>query len=481
MYTDNKKLKDFKRDITGKKVAFLGIGVSNTPAVKYLVSLGAKVAAFDKAGPEKIGRFLEGLSEIDVELHLGNDYLSCLTGYDYIFRTPVIRPDLPEIRQAIAEGAVLTSEIELFMALCPAKIIGVTGSDGKTTTSTIIHRILERAGFRCWLGGNIGVPLLDRVEEIKAEDKAVLELSSFQLMTMRQSPDIAVITNISPNHLDIHKSMEEYVEAKKNIFRFQNPKQRIILNYDDRITGAFAAECTGKPVFFSMNGSISAEEACVLKDNGCLTMIHEGKETKMLHRGNILIKGSHNIQNYLCAIAATACMAGPGEIADVAAAFPGVEHRNEFVAQVHGVKYYNDSIGTSPTRTIATLNSFDDKVILIAGGYDKNLSYESLGEAIAEKVKCLVLAGDTSRRIRDSYYAFMSRAGAAGPYGGYIPVFMCDSLESAVKKAVNAASEGDNVLLSPASASFDMFRNFEEKGNRYKELVKACIQKEDGQ
>ncbi len=463
----NSKLADFKKMVKGRKVAFIGIGVSNTPAVIYLKSLGAEVAAFDRADPGYIRQYLDRLKGYDVEIHLGNGYLDALHGFDYIFRTPVLRYDLPEIEEAVREGAVLTSEIEMFLDLCPAEVFGVTGSDGKTTTTNIISNILEASGYRCWMGGNTGMPLLDRIDEVREGDKVVLELSSFQLQTMKKSPDVAVITNISPNHLDIHKSMEEYVEAKKNICRYQNGKQKTIINYDNLITRSFAGKFEGRQIFFSVSGSDISEGVVLKGEDICRIDGHSAMPVPFMKKSDIFLKGMHNVENYLAAAAAVMEHVQPEKITETAKSFRGVEHRIEFVREASGVRYYNDSIGTSPTRTIASINAFDGKVILIAGGYDKNLPYEAMGKVIADKVKCLILSGKTAEKIKGALKDYSESTGE----GANIPVIIRDNFDDTVGEACRRAENGDVVLFSPASASFDMFRNFEEKGNRFKELV----------
>lgn len=460
----NIKLEEYKKKIKNKKVAVLGMGVSNTPLIKYLAGLNVDVTAFDKADAEKLQPVLEELKGLNVKYSLGPKYLENLKGFDIIFKTPVVRFDIPELVRAREEGAEVTSEMEVFVELCPAQIFAVTGSDGKTTTTTLIYEMLKREGYKCWLGGNIGYPLLSRIDEINETDKVVLELSSFQLHTMTTSPDIAVITNVSPNHLDVHKSMEEYVDAKKNIFRFQTEKNKLILNYNNDITRSMADEAKSKVVFFSRLNEL--DEGSFLKND---TLVYkERNEVKSLVKASdIFIRGAHNVENYLAASAAVIDYVKPETIHDVAVEFKGVPHRMEFVREVNGVSFYNDAIGTSPARTIAGLKSFDEKVILIAGGYDKKISYDEMGEVLAEKVKTLVLTGPTAAKISEALDKEIRRTGNDVE----VDVIMCTTFEEAVEKAYKSAKPGDKVVLSPASASFDMFKNFEEKGNRFKQLV----------
>lgn len=460
----NNKLIDFKKNIKDKKVAVLGIGVSNSPLIKYLAVMGVDITAFDKSDENKLESAIKEFEGLNIRYSLGEGYLDNLKGFDMVFRTPGMRFDLPALQRAREEGAEITSEMEVFLELCPAEIFAVTGSDGKTTTTTLIYNMLKEQGYKCWLGGNIGIPLLSKIDEINEADKVVLELSSFQLHTMKKSPQTAVITNISPNHLDIHKSMDEYIDAKKNIFKYQSGKNKVVLNYDNDILRELAKEAVGNVVFFSRVNSIK-EGASM--DGNELNYIKDGRRTDIVNAGDILLPGVHNIENYLAAIAAVIDYVEPETIGKVAVEFKGVEHRIELVRELKGVRFYNDSIASSPTRTIAGLNSFKQKVILIAGGYDKKIPYEVMGEAIAEKVKCLVLIGQTGSKIEKALKEESERTGN----GKDIEIIKCDSLEDAVESAYRHSAEGDIITLSPASASFDMFKNFEERGNKFKQIV----------
>lgn len=460
----NEKLEQFKKDIVKKRVAVLGIGISNTPLIKYLGRLGVEVTAFDKAEKEELEPALRSLEGLKVEYSLGPDYLEKLWCFDVIFKTPKIRFDIPELLREAKAGAEITSEMEVFCRLCPARIFGVTGSDGKTTTTTLIYKILEHSGYRCWLGGNIGTPLLDRIDEISGSDMVVLELSSFQLHTMRSRINTAVVTNLSPNHLDVHKSMQEYIEAKKNIFLYQNENDTLVLNYDNAITRSFAAEGPGRVIMFSRTNDV--DEGVVLA-GGRIVYRHGSRELDIVAADEIKIPGVHNVENYMAAAAATADFVKPTDVRAVAVSFGGVEHRSEHVRTVNGISFFNDSIGSSPTRTMATIRAFRDRVILIAGGYDKHLSYDEMGEVLAERVKCLVLFGQTSDKIESALEAEVQRSRR----GADIPVFRCASMEEAVKIAYENAVPGDVVLLSPASASFDHYKNFEERGNHFKKIV----------
>lgn len=460
----NKRVEEYRAYIKDKKVAVLGIGVSNTPLIKYLLDMKVDVTAFDKADREKLASVIDEFKGSDLKYSIGKNYLSALKGFDIIFRTPGMRFDLPELVEARENGAEITSEMEVFFDLCPAPIFAVTGSDGKTTTTTLIYNMLKEEGYNCWLGGNIGNPLLTRAGDINENDKVVLELSSFQLHTMKKSPHVAVITNISPNHLDIHKSMEEYVEAKCNIFRYQSAGDKLVLNYDNDITRSFKPEARGKAVFFSRVNRLS--EGAVL-ENGRLVYKADGKEIDIVGQDKIVIPGNHNVENYLAAIAAVIDHVKPETIRRVAASFKGVEHRGELVRELNGVKFYNSSIDSSPNRTAAALSVFKQRVILIAGGKDKGIPYDSIGPVIAEKVKCLLLIGPTGPKIEKSLQDEIEKTGK----GSEIKVIKCTTYEEVVKKAYAQAVPGDIIILSPASTSFDMFKNFEERGNVFKEIV----------
>lgn len=459
----NKKLDEFKKYIKSKNVAVIGLGISNTPLVKYLCNLGVGVTVFDRAAKEDVKDKIEMFEGFNVKFSLGKDYLSLLKGFDIIFKTPIVRPDIPELQEERARGAIVTSEMEVFVDLCPAEIFAVTGSDGKTTTTTLLYNILKETGFKCWLGGNIGMPLLDKIDEITANDKVVLELSSFQLHTMSKSPDISIVTNLSENHLDVHKSMNEYVEAKKNIFKFQNENNTVVLNYDNQITKIFAEQAKSNVMLFSRLNDIKIGATVV---DGMVVYKNGEKTVPIVKVDDILLLGEHNVENYLAVVAATIKYTSPDVINKVATTFGTVEHRIEFVRELNGVKFYNDSIGTSPTRTIASVKSFKQKVILIAGGYDKKISYQPMGKICIEKVKGLVLMGQTAPIIQNVVVDEMSKHEEIK-----IPIVNVDSLESAVKKAYEMANDGDIVILSPASASFDMFKNFEVRGNEFKKLV----------
>lgn len=373
-------LREYFNSLKGKRVAVIGLGVSNKPLVEGLLDAGVAVMVCDKRRREEFNGLVETLERRGMSAVLGPDYLERLGGADIIFRTPGLRPDVPQIARAVAEGAKLTSEMEAFLELCPCRIIAVTGSDGKTTTTTIIAGLLKAAGYRTFVGGNIGHPLLCQVDDIRPDDMVVLELSSFQLMTVRQSPGIAVVTNLAPNHLDVHKDMDEYVEAKRNIFAYQDACDRLVLNADNDLTAGFAKQARGAVTLFSRKKPV--EGGVYLREK---TVMCGGRP--VLTVDDILLPGLHNLENYMAAIAAVDGLVPDEVIRDFARVFGGVEHRIELVRELDGVRYYNDSIASSPSRTIAGLRSFDQRVILIAGGYDKHIPYDALGPEIARSVK----------------------------------------------------------------------------------------------
>ena len=452
-------LTEYIDSIKNKKLTVIGIGVSNIPLIKKLAESGCRVCARDKREFDKIECAAE-LEKLGAKLQLGEDYLKDIEA-DVIFRTPGIRPDVPEIAEAVKCGAELTSEMEVFFKVCPCVKIAVTGSDGKTTTTTLISELLKAEGVTVHLGGNIGTPLLCSAEEMGAEDAAVIELSSFQLMTMKDSPKIAVVTNVAPNHLDVHKDMAEYIQAKKNICACQHEGDICVLNRDNEIAASFAEEAKGEVRFFSMKEPVDNGVFC---ENDIIYAVKNGERTRLMEAGLIKIPGRHNIENYMAAYAAVMDVVKPETLRKVAAEFGGVAHRIEFVRELRGVKYYNDSIASSPSRTKAGLNSFTQKVILIAGGKDKGVPFDELGDDIVKHVKKLVLTGLTKDKI---YSAVVN----SPLYKGEPEIFVVDEFKNAVLKARDVAEKGDVVLLSPACTSFDRFKNFEERGNIFKSIV----------
>ena len=426
---------------------------------------GAQVTLRDRRTREQIGEEAELLEQQGITLKLGEGYLDGLCEEDLILRTPGMNYLTPALQQAKESGVAVTSEMELFFELCPCKIYAVTGSDGKTTTTSVIAEFLKAQGFRVFLGGNIGFPLLPRIEQIGPDDRAVVELSSFQLISMRKSPDVAVVTNVAPNHLDVHKDMQEYIDSKRNIYLHQGGLSRTVINADNEITASFLPEIRGEAMQFSRK--ITPKLGCYLAEDGTLTMADRHSVTPVLHMDEIKIPGIHNVENYLAAISAVWGEVSKENIVEVAKTFAGVEHRIELVRELDGVKWYNDSIASSPTRTIAGLNSFRQKIILIAGGYDKKIPFEPLAPKILEKVKMLILMGVTAPKIEAAVTS------CAGYAQSGLRILHVSSMQEAVEQAKQAAGEGDIVSLSPACASFDLYPDFEARGRHFKELVKA--------
>ena len=452
---------EYLTSLQGKTVAVIGIGVSNQPLIQLLLSRGIAVTACDRKSREALGIVGDQLEAAGCRLQLGQNYLQGLN-QDVIFRTPGMRPDLPELRDAVERGSVLTSEMEVFFAVCPCMKIGVTGSDGKTTTTTIIAELLKRAGRTVHLGGNIGHPLLAETGDMRPDDIAVLELSSFQLMTMTHSPHIAVLTNLAPNHLDVHKDFAEYISAKENIFTHQAAEDIAVFNADNIYTAEEAERAVGRTRLFSRKQEL--EDGVFLRGDAVIAR-RDSLEREIMKTTDIKLPGVHNIENYMAAIAAVDGLVPDAIIREFAREFGGVEHRIELIRTRRGVRWYNDSIASSPSRTIAGLNSFDRKVILIAGGKDKGISYEALGPVVNEHVKLLILCGATAGVIRRS-------TEQASNYNGLEIVDVAD-YHQAVALADSRAEDGDVVILSPASTSFDRFANFMERGRLFKEIVNA--------
>lgn len=437
-------------NLRGKRVAVLGLGVSNRPLVRLLLEFGCIVYGGDRTEREKLDAEVLELEKLGCKLYLGEHFYEEMSA-DVAFRTPGMHPDSPAVTALRNSGATITSEMEAFFQVCPCDIIAVTGSDGKTTTTTLISEMLKAEGKTVWLGGNIGTPLLPLTRQMKETDVAVVELSSFQLMDMNYSPRVAVITNLAPNHLDVHKDMDEYVEAKKNIYRFQDANGVLVVNADNAITAPLRGNGTTKTFARVGQGNVCLKDSVICRNGGAV-----------LDSKDILLPGVHNIENYMAAIAAVEGLVSDETIQTVAKTFGGVEHRIELVRIKDGVRFYNDSIASSPSRTIAGLRSFEDKVILIAGGYDKHIPYDVLGPEICAHVKKLFLGGATGPLIRE----------AVENCDGEKPEIVdCGDFTSAVYAAAKAAQPGDVVLMSPASAAFDQFKNFMVRGQYFKKLV----------
>lgn len=454
-------LDEYVGTIRDKRIAVIGAGVSNTPLIELLLEKGCGVTVRDKRGIDEMGAEAERLSALGAELRCGEDYLDALDE-ELIFRTPGLMPFEPHLRAAEAGGAVVTSEMEAFFALCPCRSIAVTGSDGKTTTATIISELLKAAGYTVHLGGNIGRPLLCEIPRIKKDDYAVLELSSFQLHSMFCRPDVAVITNISPNHLDKHRDYQDYIDAKRAIYKNQRPDARLVLNYDDAHSDYYRSSAVSRVSFFSDRAELSEGVVC---KGGAIYRVSGGARAEMMRADEIRLPGEHNLLNYLAAFDAVRGLVDDGVCRAVAMSFGGVEHRLEHVRELRGVEYINDSIGTSPTRTAAGLHALRVKPIVIAGGYDKHIPFDTLGDELCLHAKRVFLTGATAQKISDAVRASRYYEGSA------LELFMTDGFEDAVRAAAASAQAGDIVLLSPACAAFDRFKNFAERGKIFKKIV----------
>ena len=459
----NGKLETLLTEWRQKRLLILGLGVSNRPLARLLLAAGCRVTGCDRTDREHLDREVLELEEQGLELRLGPGYLDRLEA-DVVFRTPGMHPANPALEALRSQGAVVTSEMEVFFQVCPCPVIAVTGSDGKTTTTTLSAEMLQAAGKTVWVGGNIGKPLLPEAERMAPSDWAVVELSSFQLMDMDRSAHIAVVTNLAPNHLDVHRDMAEYVEAKKHVFSYQGAGDVLVLNGDNAITRSFAAEAPGQVRWFSRQGR---PDRGVYLEDGVLYRAAPSGPQAIMAQTDILLPGMHNVENYMTALAAVEGLVSDETARQVAQTFGGVEHRIELVREKDGVRFYNDSIASSPSRTIAGLRSFPQKVILIAGGYDKHIPYDALGPEICRHVKRLIVTGATGEKIRQAVLA-------APEYREYQPeILFIEDFDQAVRQAAGGAEPGDVVLLSPASAAFDKFRNFMVRGQHFKDLVRS--------
>ena len=454
-------LNEYVNSIKDKRIAVIGVGVSNTPLINLLLSCGCNVTVCDKRSLSEMGMEALDLINRGAKLKLGEDYLEGLD-HDIIFRTPGLMPFDPHLEAAKARGSLITSEMEVFFALCPCKTIAVTGSDGKTTTTTIISELLKAAGYRVHLGGNIGHPLLCEIPETVADDIAVLELSSFQLHSMYCKPNVAVVTNISPNHLDKHKDYQDYIDAKRAEFEHQNEDDKLILNFDDEHSAYYAHFAHAPVSYFSDKNRVDRGVIC---ENGMILRVNGTEQQEIMGAEEIKLPGEHNLLNYLAAFAAVEGLVSNEICRQVAMSFAGVEHRLEQVRVLNGVTYINDSIGTSPTRTSAGLHALKVKPIVIAGGYDKHIPFDGLGDELCKFAKRVFLTGDTAESIHKAIVnsPFYAESG--------LEVQLIDDFKEAVLAASASAEPGDIVLLSPACAAFDRFKNFAERGKYFKEIV----------
>ena len=458
------RVKAFLEGLKNKKIALIGIGRSNLPLVSLFTRYGARVTVCDRKRESEVEpQDLKQILDAGAQVCLGEDYLDKLDA-EIVFRTPGMYFNNEKLQSLIKKGIVVTSEMEVFFKLCPARIYAVTGSDGKTTTTSVIAKMLETQGKKVYLGGNIGVALLPRIEEITADDYAVVELSSFQLISMRQSPDVAVITNVAPNHLDVHGTMKEYVESKLNLIVHQDGFSKTVLNADNQITNDMSSLVRSNLCYFSRTRTDLNGAYC--DENGDIYINKNGEKTFVMNKTDIRLPGEHNVENYICACSAVSDEVSVENMKKVAREFGGVEHRIEFVRELDGVKYYNDSIATSPTRTIAGLKAFGKKIIVIAGGYDKKIPYEPLGPYINEFVHTLILMGATAKKIEQAVVEADNFA------QNNIKILHAEDMAQAVSLARENACEGDVVSLSPASAGFDKYKDFEARGRHFKQIVK---------
>ncbi len=459
----NKKLEEFERKLKNQKVAVIGLGVSNMPLLDYLHEKEANITVFDDKDEEKISKdIIKKIENYEIKAFFGKESLNNLKGFELIFRSPSCLPTKAELISEKERGAIITTEIEQLIKMAPCKIIGITGSDGKTTTTTLTYEILKNAGYNVYLGGNIGIPLFTKLNEIKPDDIIVLELSSFQLMGMEVSPDISAITNITPNHLNVHKNYEEYIEAKKNIFKNQKDTGVLVLNADNKLTNDCQNEANGEVILFSSKQKL---DYGFIVDNGIIKECDDGIRRHLVSINEIKLKGIHNLENICTALALTKNLVDTDKAIDIIKNFSGVQHRLEFVRSINGVDWYNDSASTSPTRGISALNSFDKEIVLIAGGADKNLDYTPLAKPIVEKVKCLILIGQTAMKIFDAVKNELETENKE------LDIHFCETFKQSLELAKRVAKQGQVVLFSPASTSFDMFKDMYDRGNQFREEV----------
>ena len=452
-------VKRYYESVAGKRIFFLGAGLSHEELIKKHADSGALVTLCDARGEGQLGDYLQRLGNIKFNTSLGARYLDEIMNADIIYRTPGIDYTKPEIQRAVSAGITVASEMELFFSCCPCPIIGITGSDGKTTTSTLIAETLAAAGYIVHLGGNIGRPLSPELEKIGEDDIVVVELSSFQLISMKQSPQTAVVTNVTPNHLDHHKDMKEYIDAKRNILLYQTPGSSSVLNAGNDLTRGMRKDVRGELVEF---GRAPVSNGAYIQDN-ILYAARQGGVLKVMELDSLLLRGEHNKDNIAAAYCAVTPYVSDEVFRETVMNFTGVEHRIEFVKEIDGVSWYNDSIATSPSRTSAGLKSFPGKAILIAGGADKGLSYDDLAKIIQKRAKLVLLCGPTAAKIEK----------AVADAGGGVEIIVTGGIFESVKSAAEKAERGDVVLLSPASPSFDAYRDFEERGRHFKQLVNA--------
>jgi UDP-N-acetylmuramoylalanine--D-glutamate ligase len=448
----------------GERVTIIGLGREGIALARYLSGRGAKVTVTDIKNANRLRSALDELTGLPIRYLLGGHPREALDA-DTIFVSPGVPMQIRLLREAQERGIALSSETKLFFSLCPAPIIGITGSSGKTTTTALVGEILKAQGRRTFVGGNIGSPLINLVDQLKEEDSVVMELSSFQLAGLDRSPHIAALLNLSPNHLDRHESMDDYVAAKTNIVKFQGPGDHAILNADQSLTREVARLCRGQVALFSHDEQV---DAGAFLDRESVVVRWKGETRTVCDVSEIRLLGPHNVDNVLAACAITAAArADIGAMRTAVTSFGGVEHRLQPVAQIGGARYYDDSIATSPQRTIAALNSFANPIILLAGGREKHLPLEELAQLILARAKALVLFGEAAPLLEQAVLD-------ANPAdrGRRLPIYHSADMREAVLAAARLTEEGDVVLLSPACTSFDMYKDFAERGAHFQSLVR---------
>lgn len=453
-------------ELRGLRTAVVGVGVSNIALIRFLLKRGAKVTACDAKTATELGDRYHELRELGVDIRLGEGYLESLGDFDVLFLTPGMKKSGPEIEEALRRGTKVSCEAGLFLELCERPVIGITGSAGKSTTTSLVGEILKTAGRNVIVGGNIGQPLIEYVDIMPENAWIVMELSSFQLELVRVSPHVGAILNITPNHLDVHPSMEHYVNAKQNVVLYQKPEDCAVLNFDQDLTRGIARTIPSRTAWFSLENSVSPG---AFLDGDRVVLHLSGNPVEVVRAGSLRLKGRHNVANFLAAVTIGGLSDCPVEaMRIVARQFKGLEHRLEEVAELNGVRFVNDSIATTPERAIAGLRSFSSPVVLIAGGYNKKLDFSELGREIVRRVKALVLLGAARDKIREAVEVARAGLGEAGP-----EVVEVREMSEAVEVAYGLSVPGDVVLLSPACASYDMFANFEERGRKFTELANA--------
>lgn len=459
MYSDETNFRN-------RTVTIIGAAREGTALARFLHGQGARVILSDIQTERALAAHLETIRGLPIDLRLGGHPESILDT-DVVFVSPGVPLEIPILREAVRRGIPLSSETRLFVRLCPAPIIGITGSSGKTTTTAMTGEMLKQAGFRTFVGGNIGRPLIGHLREIRRTDKVVMELSSFQLEMLGASPHIAAILNITPNHLDRHPNMEAYIAAKRGILAHQTAKDMAVLGYDNAAIRGLAGECRGRVFFFSRRERVPAGS---FLDGDALTLNINGTPEPICGRSNLRLRGEHNLENALAAsLLARLAGATADAIAHVCATFRGVEHRLEFVAAIRGAHFYDDSIATTPERAAAALRSFTEPIILLAGGRDKHLPWDDMADLTVRRVRHLILFGEAAGLIEKAVSEAMRRAGEQITLSS---IHVVRRLEDAVPLAADLARPGDVVLLAPGGTSFDAFRDFAERGQRFKELVR---------